>query len=193
MLAVYPDDVTVPLPLPRVALFDAGSGTNAAAPFAAILTVDKERDAALTQAVEWLEAGADDGTKPIVVAPRSDQQRAREAAAIRRRHGWRSILFEDDETTGELVERLTEAGRILVLLGEHTPHAVHTIRTTASVAGAVVVAEVGLSIQAERLVETGVGFDAVLALDLRSAARSARNHNGVAPRTLHITTRFIRY
>ena len=195
MLAVYPDGVASPLPLPRIALFDAGSRAEDVLPFTAILTVAEERDAALAQAVEWLEADAVAGAEPIVVAPRSDRRRAREAAAIRRRHGWRSILLEDGETADELVERLpaAAAGRMLVLLGDRTPHVVRTIRTTPRVAGAVVVAEVGLSVQAERLAELGVGADAALVLDLRSAARSARNHNGVAPRTLHITTRFIRY
>ena len=195
MLAVYPYGVAALPPLPRIALFDAGNRAEDALPFAAILTVAEERDAALAQAVEWLEVDAVDGAEPIVVAPHSDRRRAREAAAIRRRHGWRSILLEDGETAGELVERLptAAAGRVLVLLGDRTPHVVRTIRTTPRVAGAVVVAEAGLSVQAERLAELGVGSDAVLALDLRSAVRSARNYRGVASQTLHITTRFIRY
>lgn len=195
MLAVYPQGASLPLPLPRIAAFGAEREAHSDLPFVALLHAGHERDAALQQAVEWLEAEVAADVTPIVVAPRSDRRRAGEAATIRQRYGWRSILLENNQSAVDLVARLptAEGGGILVLLGDQTPHVVRTIRRTPRVTGAVIVAEVGLAAQAERLARLGVGSDAALTLDLRSAVQSAWNRDRTASQILQITTRFTRY
>ena len=195
MLAVYPQGASVPLPLPRIAAFGAEYESPADSRFVAVLQIAEEREAALQQAVQWIESAATAEATPIVVAPRSDRRRASEAAMIRHRHGWRSILLENNQSAVDLVSRLptTGGGGVLVLLGEQTPHVVRTIRRTPRVTDALIVAELGLTVQAERLAQSGVGSDAALTLDLRSAAQAARNRDHTASQILQITTRFTRY